>query len=775
MDVMLKRSVRASIVGICCLLPINMAQAVTYNFPVAGAGTLAVAPQALAAGDTININSSIFEPVASNLFSYAVSLPGPSVAATTVNVAANASIIYNGTGPSPSAIVANYSDATTTLLNINNLGTISSGFGATAISLRNATTGNADIYNINNNAAIIGGIFTAGAQTVNLNLSGAADPINGVVSVLGGINLSASATSTATLNIGINGTTGSGAFTVYSTQGPISNISLIVVHPASTFVLNDPATAIAAFTVDHGSTATLNNIMSAASVNEGQISNVGTLILTSNITKTGQFNTASDGNTIVTQAISVSTSNYANAGTHTAQLTDILNYGQLNLGNITPTFVTFTATYKSGYFPAGTYNLVTSTNATSFARLPVPSLPNNPSAFITFSNLQSNDNTVQITVSRSLYQNYAKSTLTRSIAANLESIGANLPTTQNAQMVALLDAVEKSSIGGINDVMKQLAPLSTPPLHALTVQNESMKQVELRLASLRSPYKGYMAGDLVRDNQLWFRPFGAYANQKAIDDIQGYYATTGGFAMGFDRDLDSKYNVGMAASYAVSRIKDKINPNSLVLMKTYQGMLYGTYNFKTGKYLDWITGIGATNYVSNRPVNIQNFGGIANSNYSGQQFSTKATIGKDYSAFDFLQVTPEASAQYSFATQYEYQESGAQGANLDIVRKNANVVQLGVGGKLSTPILLDRSTIIPEIHLMGLFNIINGSQDTTFKFISGGDPMTSHMSLNRGTLKMGAALTLAVIGSLELKLNYDCEMQDRYVNHSGYLNFKYSL
>lgn len=755
MDVMLKRLAWASMVGICALLPINMAQAVNYVFP--GGPSVPSVPQSLAHLDTLTVNSnSTYKPASTNTFAYAVELQR----SATITIDAGSSIIYDGVGLSPAALRSDRSNDADQTININ--GTLSSNFAANAIYIHNSNAGNVDFIGINVTGAVIGGISTPGPAQVELQF-------NGAPTINGDINLGSASNSTI-VRIGFTGITN------FTTNDTLSNISLLrIMTVGSTYTMNGAASSIKALIIDSGTTMTLNNTISGIA-GDGAITNNGTLVLTRNITKTGAFNTTvTTGNTKVTQAITVSTSNYANAGTHTAQLSDVLNYGKLTFSPaINPTFNIFTATYTGGYFPAGTYDLIVGSGV--IANPATRNLPNNPSAFITFSNLQSNGATkIQITIARSLYQNYAKSTLTRGIANNLESIGAKLATTQNAQMTAVLNAVERSTQAGLNDAMKQLAPISTPPLHALTVQNESMKQVELRLASLRSPYKGYVAGSLVQDNQLWFRPFGAYANQKAINDIEGYYATTGGFAIGFDRDLDSKYNVGVAASYAISRVKDKINPNSLVQMKTYEGMLYGTYNFGHAKYLDWITGIGATNFTSNRAVNIQNFGGTANANYSGQQFSTKATLGKDYSAFDFLQVTPEASAQYSFATQYEYQESGAQGANLNVVRKNANVVQLGVGGKMSTPILLDRSTVIPEIHLMGLYNVVNGSQDSTFKFIAGGDPMTSHMSLSRGTLRMGAALTIAVIGSLELKLNYDCELQDRYVNHSGYLNFKYSL
>lgn len=364
------------------------------------------------------------------------------------------------------------------------------------------------------------------------------------------------------------------------------------------------------------------------------------------------------------------------------------------------------------------------------------------------------------------------STLAEAIATDLDSISA---TTTNPEMISLIDAVNSCTTPNeFQAAYLQLAPLSTPPVFGLEIQNDSMQQVQLRLAELHDR-NNYYAGDIAKDNYIWLRPFGGYANQQEKDDSLGYYGSDGGIVAGFDRNLGANYNIGAAGAYVLSHVLDKANMMSSTKIKSYVGMVYGSYNFPDTHYFDWIVAIVANNFNGSRIVSINGYFETAESSYSNQQISLKGLWGREFEAFGFMQLTPLATAQYTFAKQYEYNESGGAGTNLTVSRTNTNVVQLGLGAKAATPIWVNPSIIIPEIHALAFYNPITGQQNSVFSFIGGGGQITSVFDLSRTGLIYGAALTIAVIDKLEVKFNLDFDIQDRLNGYVAYLNLRYMI
>ncbi|HSX20407.1 MAG TPA: autotransporter outer membrane beta-barrel domain-containing protein, partial [Gammaproteobacteria bacterium] len=174
-------------------------------------------------------------------------------------------------------------------------------------------------------------------------------------------------------------------------------------------------------------------------------------------------------------------------------------------------------------------------------------------------------------------------------------------------------------------------------------------------------------------------------------------------------------------------------------------------------------------------INITTFVQTAQSSYGSQQIAVNGVLGQDYEAFGFMQLTPEAYAEYMFAKQYTYEETGAGGANLQISRTNTDMVTLALGGKAAIPFLLDPGIVMPEIHSWAYYNPIIGKQDTIFSFVDGGGPMTSIFNPSRTGITIGAALTVAVIDKLEVKFNFDYDIEDRFTAYCGYINLRYTF
>lgn len=697
---------------------------------------------------------------------------------------AGATLSYGGTAPAGAAYFSTRNDTDPTFTTIDLDGSISSGTGLYAIFLANLNANPADTYtiNINPDSTITGSILSNNVFNINVNITGSPIITTQTQTIDGVLNLNTSTSGTSTLTIGATGVSS------FTPGQSISNISLLHITNSSTMTINVTNSNIRAITVDQLSTLNINETLNGTRlVSDNSIINNGTMNIAADIAKTGAF--IGTGTNVITQGESsgllVTTSTYQ-VSNHTAVLQDLYNYGnitldtanfKLNNGGINSFNVVYGTGssgngYTAGYLTSGTYTLVTATTGTVTAPT-FSSAPTN-TLFLAFGNPVVNGNKIQIAITRTPFNVYAQNTLTQSIGSTLETIGNASPSVE---FVNLLDAVEASLTADSTEyALRQLAPLANPPYYGYEIQNETMYQVQLRLAELRNGSAYYLAGDIGKDNHIWFKPFGSYGNQQPKQDSLGYYGTSTGFAGGFDRNLDDRYTLGAGIAYSLANVKDKINQQSSTQIKSYTGLVYGTYNYLDASHLDWVLAVTINNFQANRLVDINSlFNQVATSSYSSQQVSAMGLWGQDYEAFGFMQLTPQGMAQYTFVKQYTYSESNAGPANLTISRTNSDVVTLGLGGIASIPVLVDPSIVVPELHVMAYYNPVIGKQNTTFSFVAGGGPMTSIFDLSRTSLEAGIGLTIAVINQLEVKLNFNYEIADRFNGYNFFLNLRYFL
>ncbi len=763
--------------------------AIIYGYPTgtininAPFPTVAGSPT-LASGDMINVNSGTLATPASDQTGATYTLNMTSMQTSTgnltIDVLAGATVSYLGSSIDGKAIICSRTDTTSTTDTISIAGNVNGGLGLFAIYLQNTNATPQDNYNVTltgATASITSSIFTSGINSITLTINGT-----------GG-----TPTITNTIDLVTNGNGSSLVLTngaAFAPTGTLSNITQVTANAGTTMYFNTATSNIKNLTVAANGKVYVNSALNGLTTSDGNILNSGTMYIANNIVKKADFNTttanistpANTGTNIFTNQVTCSTTTYA-INTHTAQMTDNINYGAVTFTNAGPiinatTVPTFNITYGGGYLSGNSYTLVTAQNNIT---LTGASTQPSPTTFLTWSapfvpGGNGTSATIQTTVTRTPYNQVATTPLTQSIGVNLEAIGSTITSSNpNAEMLTLLDAVEKSQTAStLNAALEQLSPLISAPLYGYQVQNSSMRQVELRLAAIRNR-TAYIAGDIAQDNHLWGRGFGGFANQKSKDDSLGYYGTGGGYAAGYDRNLDTHYTVGAAGMYAKSRVQDKISALSNTLIQSYIGIVYGSYNFSEVSYCDWLISVIANNFTAARTVALNGYVQTANSTYGSQQIAAKGVWGKSYAAFNFLQLTPEASAQYMFAKQYDYNESNGNGIDLNISRDNCNIVELGLGGKIAVPILLNPAVAVPEIHGMVLYNPVNGKQNTTFAFLNGGGPMTSNLTPSRTGLELGAAFTIAVESRFELKFNIDLDIQDRYKGYSMYLDLRFLL
>lgn len=732
------------------VLPLHVCYATDYFYPgIASLATPFVPGQTLANNDSLTVNSGILKTTDGSGTTATIAQN------TTINVLLNSQMSYSGTSASPTTSVIYASRANNATINLNNFGTISNGSAAYSIYLDNTNGANTDTVNVVNTGNIYGKVSIFGSQTRVLYLGGTPS-IGGQIDMSGGGQIIVGRGASIIPN------------TVFTTQNTISS-SILTVNYGSTFTINYAATASQLQVLDGYSIMAISAPITAttvlASTNNGQI------IVAADLNLLGAFNTSSIGgqptaNTKITKNVNVTTSTYNNTATHTAVMNDVINYGKMTLTNATPAALTnFTAVYAGGYLSSGDYTLLSANG--NIVPNPVFTLPAN-TTFLTFSNLEKSANLIQITVIRTPYYEIATTPLTQSIAGNLELL------TKTADVVSLLNGIERSATpSALDDSLLQLKPFHTAPLRSVIIQNLSMEQVTTRISALRE--SAYVAGD---DDQFnlssrWFRVFGDRAHQSTVAFMPGYSGKGAGVAFGMDHCINDIFTIGVAGGFAVSKTHDNINSSSRTITKSYQAMLYSSYNFDEHIFFDLIGALAFNNYHGNRFINTNTYNAQATSKYNNNNYSGKAVLGRNFLTDSNILITPEFSAQYTWSSRYSYAEKSAPGANLNVDSSGFPIIQLGLGNKFAGPTKVGKGLIIPEVHATVLYNVINKPHNTNFNFIAGGGQMISQIRPNRGSLRTGLALTCLSQSNFELKLNFDVDIQSHYLGYSTYLNLRY--
>ena len=231
--------------------------------------------------------------------------------------------------------------------------------------------------------------------------------------------------------------------------------------------------------------------------------------------------------------------------------------------------------------------------------------------------------------------------------------------------------------------------------------------------------------------------------------------------------------MGAAGSIGTSKVQDSQNALTQTVIKNYQAMIYGTVKSASHAYLDWMFSTGVNRYNGIRNISFTTFNSTAYSKYTGQQLSLKAIASKNYIWNKYFQLTPMASVQYSFLRQLAFAETDAGVFNRIQNPSNMNLLQFGIGGQFSIPLVEGNLTTIPEVHAMAYVDAKGGVQDNNSQFASGGPLLTTTVRSNKLSAKLGASLTMALNNKMQLVANYDLEKRRNYTGNMFYLDLRY--
>lgn len=182
---------------------------------------------------------------------------------------------------------------------------------------------------------------------------------------------------------------------------------------------------------------------------------------------------------------------------------------------------------------------------------------------------------------------------------------------------------------------------------------------------------------------LWTTPFGFSSNLDEYQSLIGYSSAGGGVAIGGDRCFGKNTVLGATCGYSGLRLNWKDSRGKTDIDKVFAGLYGGLLNDYLN--IDFSTFAGKSFYDVDREFNITGLSRKASNEHS--DFFVNSRVGVDFGRFinkekkdSFISVF--CKGDYSYLHQPDYKEKGADSLNLKVYKKNSQIMQTELGGKI---------------------------------------------------------------------------------------------
>ena len=358
--------------------------------------------------------------------------------------------------------------------------------------------------------------------------------------------------------------------------------------------------------------------------------------------------------------------------------------------------------------------------------------------------------------------NYRSNTISnlRYHAANaagvLDSLSAN-PGAM-ASVITALDGL--SGVAQANAVTQTLPVITGASSQATTNSMQALNQV---VQGRQNALRGMASGEeYIGNRDMWMKAFGSWANQADLNGVAGYKINTGGLAIGIDKGISPKINLGGVFAFANSGVSSNSGTApSGVTINSYQVGVYGDYAMQKNLIANAQLDVGMNQ--NNAYRNILFMGTNANANYNS--YSGHVGAGLRYmmpldSKNTFI---PSIRADYTTVQTNGYTETGAGALNLNVNSQTYNT--LPVSADLRVDHALPNKLTLSANAGAG-YNILNNQVSITSAYQGGGAAYaTNGLQVSPWIYNAGAGLTGQLTKGLEVNVRYD-----NVFSTTGYMN-----
>jgi uncharacterized protein with beta-barrel porin domain len=338
----------------------------------------------------------------------------------------------------------------------------------------------------------------------------------------------------------------------------------------------------------------------------------------------------------------------------------------------------------------------------------------------------------------------------------------DLPTKMQDVMYKLGASTNANQV---KHTVESLLPTSTG--NANLYSHDIISQMN-QVVDLRQSYnKGVATGDqFFGDNDIWFKPFGSYANQSDNKGVSGYNANSFGAMFGADVKAGILGSLGASIGYARTNL-DPDNVASKVKLNTYQASIYGTKNVMGQTDLSWHVGGGKQDNSMSRTTD--GFG-RANAKYNSDFITAGAELSYTVNVADNQKFIPSVRMNYSRVSDDGYTESGLGSLNLIVDKLTTERLVLGLDGKY---VYKPTSVTNLSANLGVGYDVLQDNEALRARFqgaagynCCAAQPVLSFnvatMEPSPWIVKAGLGASYNITNNVDLNARYDLNVKDSY-------------
>lgn len=305
-----------------------------------------------------------------------------------------------------------------------------------------------------------------------------------------------------------------------------------------------------------------------------------------------------------------------------------------------------------------------------------------------------------------------------------------------------------------------------------------------RLNSLRtgrsmapSSRAGVSSGNGGMDESFWLRGFGQTAEQDERSGVDGFDADTYGVMAGYDTQVTTLSNAGLAFGYANTDVDGKGAGNSQTDIDSYQLTLYADYT-PGNYYLEGMVGYAFNDTSVESDIN---FGGLARTlsgEYETNQYSAGVETGFEYRMSDRVRLIPNAGLQYYHVEGEQVRLSDGAGFTQEVDIDDLNVLLGKVGVRLESEYMAaNGGTWMPELRANFLYDFIGDEAEATGTYTATGATYSAEgADVAEAAVNLGVGLSYTSPNSLmEVTAGYDAELKEDFTSHTGLLQARFKF
>ena len=235
--------------------------------------------------------------------------------------------------------------------------------------------------------------------------------------------------------------------------------------------------------------------------------------------------------------------------------------------------------------------------------------------------------------------------------------------------------------------------------------------------------------------------------------------------------IGEQTRLGISYSYGYTEIDGDGVQNDTTEIDNYQFTLYGDYT-ADDFYLEGMFSFGLSSIDTSRDITFGGLDLVANGSYDANQYSWRVGGGLPI-ARGRTTFTPNANFQFTSVSSDSFTETGAGVLNLVVAPEDLDMAVATLGVNWQSTYQTKGGSWTPQIRTSVNYDFAGDEADSVSRFTGQNTTFTT----NGGEVEelggaVGAGVTISSAGGWDLSADYDADLKNDFIAHTGSLKAK---